>query len=298
MSLPHGGHLTHGSKVNFSGKWFSIVPYGVREDNELIDYDEVRDLALKHQPKMIICGATAYPRLIEFETFRSIADEVGAWLVVDAAHFIGLVAGKAIPSPVPYADVVSFTTHKVLRGPRGGMIVCKEELGPRIDKAVFPFTQGGPLMHSVAAKAVALKEASTPDYQAYARQVIANAQTLAEGLAAEGMRPVSGGTDTHLSLVDLRGAGVTGKDAEARCGAAGIVLNKNAIPFDPEPPAVASGIRVGTPAVTTQGMAEGEMKEVASLIARAVRDSDGAGAADIRASVSALVSRHPAYPRA
>ena len=298
MSLPHGGHLTHGSKVNFSGKWFSIVPYGVREDDELIDYDEVRDLALKHQPKMIICGATAYPRLIEFDKFRAIADEVGAWLMVDAAHFIGLVAGKAIPSPVPFADVVTFTTHKVLRGPRGGMILCTEELAPRIDKAVFPFTQGGPLMHSVAAKAVALKEASTPDYQAYARQVIANAQTLAEGLAAEGMRPVSGGTDTHLALIDLRGAGVTGKDAEARCGEAGIVLNKNAIPFDPQPPAVASGIRVGTPAVTTQGMAEGEMKEVASLIARAVRDSDGAGAADIRASVSALVSRHPAYPRA
>jgi len=298
MSLPHGGHLTHGSKVNFSGKWFSIVPYGVREDDELIDYDEVRDLALKHQPKMIICGATAYPRLIEFEKFRAIADEVGAWLVVDAAHFIGLVAGRAIPSPVPFADVVTFTTHKVLRGPRGGMILCTEELAPRIDKAVFPFTQGGPLMHSVAAKAVALKEASTSDYQAYARQVVANAQTLAEGLAAEGMRPVSGGTDTHLALIDLRGAGVSGKDAEARCDSAGITLNKNAIPFDPQPPAVASGIRVGTPAVTTQGMAEGEMKEVASLIARAVRDSDGAGAADIRAAVSALVSRHPAYPRA
>jgi glycine hydroxymethyltransferase len=298
MSLPHGGHLTHGSKVNFSGKWFSVVPYGVREDDELIDYDEVRDLALKHQPKMIICGATAYPRLIEFDKFRAIADDVGAWLVVDAAHFIGLVAGKAIPSPVPFADVVTFTTHKVLRGPRGGMILCTEELAPRIDKAVFPFTQGGPLMHCVAAKAVALKEAATTDYQAYARQVIANAQTLAEGLAAEGMRPVSGGTDTHLTLIDLRGAGVTGKDAEARCGEAGITLNKNAIPFDPQPPAVASGIRVGTPAVTTQGMAEGEMKEVASLIARAVQDSDGTGAANIRASVSALVSGHPAYPRA
>src|SRR5205814_4512689 len=232
MSLPHGGHLTHGSKVNFSGKWFSIVPYGVREDTELIDYDEVRDLALRHQPKMIICGATAYPRLIEFETFRSIADEVGAWLVVDAAHFIGLVAGKAIPSPVPFADVVTFTTHKVLRGPRGGMIVCKEELAARIDKAVFPFTQGGPLMHAVAAKAVALREALQPSYQSYARQVIANSQTLAEGLAAEGMRPVSGGSDTHLNLIDLRGLGVTGKEAEARCGEAGIVLNKNAIPFD------------------------------------------------------------------
>jgi glycine hydroxymethyltransferase len=298
MSLPHGGHLTHGSKVNFSGKWFSIVPYGVREDTELIDYDEVRDLALRHQPKMIICGATAYPRLIEFDTFRAIADEVGAWLVVDAAHFIGLVAGKAIPSPVPFADVVTFTTHKVLRGPRGGMILCTEDLAPRIDKAVFPFTQGGPLMHAVAAKAVALREASTPAYQTYARQVVANAQTLAEGLAAEGMRPVSGGTDTHLALIDLRDAGVTGKDAEARAGAAGIVLNKNAIPFDPQPPAVASGIRVGTPAVTTQGMTEGEMKEVAALLARAVRDSDGSGSEEIRAAVTALVARHPAYPRA
>jgi len=297
MSLPHGGHLTHGSKVNFSGKWFSIVPYGVREDNELIDYDEVRDLALQHQPKMIICGATAYPRLIDFEKFRAIADDVGAWLMVDAAHFIGLVAGKAIPSPVPFADVVTFTTHKVLRGPRGGMILCTEELAPRIDKAVFPFSQGGPLMHSVAAKAVALREALQPSYQTYARQVIANAQTLAESLAAEGMRPVSGGTDTHLALIDLRDAGVTGKDAEARCGAASIVLNKNAIPFDPQPPAVASGIRVGTPAVTTQGMSEGDMKDVAALIARAVRDADGSGASDIRAAVSDLVGRHPAYAR-
>jgi glycine hydroxymethyltransferase len=298
MSLPHGGHLTHGSKVNFSGKWFSIVPYGVREDTETIDYDEVRDLAIRHQPKMIICGATAYPRLIEFDKFRAIADEVGAWMVVDAAHFIGLVAGKAIPSPVPYADIVTFTTHKVLRGPRGGMILCKEDLAQRIDKAVFPFTQGGPLMHSVAAKAVALREAQQPAYQAYARQVIANCQTLAEGLSAEGMRPVSGGTDTHLTLIDLREAGVTGKDAEARCGAAGIVLNKNAIPFDPQPPAVASGIRVGTPAVTTQGMTEGDMKEVAALIGRAIRDADGSAAADIRAAVTSLVSRHPAYPRA
>lgn len=297
MSLPHGGHLTHGSKVNFSGKWFSIVPYGVREDTELIDYDEVRDLALKHQPKMIICGATAYPRLIEFDKFRSIADEVGAWLVVDAAHFIGLVAGKAIPSPVPFADVVTFTTHKVLRGPRGGMILCKEELGARIDKAVFPFTQGGPLMHAVAAKAVALREALSPSYQSYARQVITNSQMLAEGLAAEGMRPVSGGSDTHLNLIDLRGLGVTGKEAEARCGAAGITLNKNAIPFDPQPPAVASGIRVGTPAVTTQGMTEGDMKEVAALIGRAVRDADGTAAKDIGAAVNALVERHPAYAR-
>jgi glycine hydroxymethyltransferase len=297
MSLPHGGHLTHGSKVNFSGKWFNTVAYGVREDDELIDYDEVRELARAHQPKLIICGATAYPRLIDYAAFRAIADEVGAWLMVDAAHFIGLVAGKAIPSPVPYADVVTFTTHKVLRGPRGGMILCTEDLATRIDKAVFPFCQGGPLMHAVAAKAVALKEAASSAYQDYARQVIANAQTLADGLAAEGMRPVSGGTDTHLALIDLRGVGVTGKDAEARCDSARITLNKNAIPYDPEPPAVASGVRVGTPAVTTQGMTEGDMKEIAALIGRAVRDADGSAAAEVAAAVSTLVSAHPAYAR-
>jgi glycine hydroxymethyltransferase len=301
MSLPHGGHLTHGSKVNFSGKWFNTVSYGVTKDTELIDYDQVRDLAREHQPKMIICGATAYPRLIDFAAFRSIADEVGARLLVDAAHFIGLVAGKAIPSPVPYADVVCFTTHKVLRGPRGGMIVCTEEMAKAIDKAVFPFTQGGPLMHAVAAKAVALKEAQQPEYQDYAQQVITNAQALADGLAAEGMRPVSGGTDTHLALIDLRELGVTGKEAEARCDAGGITLNKNAIPYDPQPPAIGSGIRVGTPAVTTQGMTDRDMKEIASLIARAVRAGDGAAGsaalADVAAGVRALVQAHPAYPR-
>lgn len=302
MSLPHGGHLTHGSRVNFSGKWFDVVAYGVREDTELIDYDEVRDLARRHRPKMIICGATAYPRLIDFAAFRSIADEVGARLVVDAAHFIGLVAGKAIPSPVPYADVVSFTTHKVLRGPRGGMILCRAELARDIDKAVFPFAQGGPQMHTVAAKAVALKEAATPAFAEYAGQVVRNARALADGLAAEGLRPVAGGTDTHLALLDLRSIGVTGRDAEARCDAARITLNKNAIPYDPQPPAVASGLRVGTPSVTTQGMREGEMKEIASLIARAVREpvADGGavgGAADLSAAVTALVSRYPAYPR-
>lgn len=295
MSLPHGGHLTHGSRVNFSGRWFDVVAYGVREDTELIDYDQVRELALQHRPKMIICGATAYPRRIDFAAFRSIADEVGAWLMVDAAHFIGLVAGGALPSPVPHADVVSFTTHKVLRGPRGGMILCREELAARIDRAVFPFSQGGPLMHAVAAKAVALREAATPEYATYAHQVIANAQTLAEGLAAEGIRPVAGGTDTHLTLLDLRELGVTGRDAEARCDAASITLNKNAIPYDPQPPAISSGIRVGTPAVTTQGMREGDMKEIAGLIARAVRDP--AAAADVSAAVSVLVNRHPAYPR-
>jgi glycine hydroxymethyltransferase len=297
MSLPHGGHLTHGSKVNFSGKWFNTVSYGVDAESELIDYDQVRDLARAHQPRMIICGATAYPRLIDFAAFRAIADEVGAILMVDAAHFIGLVAGKAIPSPVPHADVVCFTTHKVLRGPRGGMIVSRAEHAKAIDKAVFPFTQGGPLMHAVAAKAVALKEAAQPEYAAYAQQVIRNAQALSEGLAAEGMRPVSGGTDTHLALIDLQPLGVNGTDAETRCDAAGITLNKNAIPNDPQPPMVASGIRVGTPAVTTQGMTETEMKDVAQLIGAAVRDAAGSAAAEIRESVRALVTAHPAYAR-
>ncbi|KAB1937066.1 serine hydroxymethyltransferase [Micromonospora sp. ALFpr18c] len=302
MDLPHGGHLTHGSRVNFSGKWFRPVGYTVRPDTELIDYDEVRDLARAHRPKMIICGATAYPRLIDFARFREIADEVGAYLMVDAAHFIGLVAGRAIPSPVPYADVVCATTHKVLRGPRGGMILCRESLAQRIDKAVFPFTQGGPLMHSVAAKAVALREAAQPEFQTYAGQVVRNAQALAAGLAAEGMRPVSGGTDTHLALIDLRELGVTGTEAEARCGAAAITLNKNAIPYDPQPPMVASGIRVGTPSVTTQGMREGELRQVATLIARAVRVDPGApGGADdlarIGAEVTELVTAFPAYPR-
>jgi glycine hydroxymethyltransferase len=295
MSLPHGGHLTHGSKVNFSGKWFDIVSYGVREDTELIDYDELRELAVTHRPKMIIAGATAYPRLIDFAAFRSIADEVGAILMVDAAHFIGLVAGKAIPSPVPYADVVCFTTHKVLRGPRGGMILCKAEHAAKIDKAVFPMMQGGPLMHAVAAKAVALREAASPGYQDYAATVIDNAQALASALTEHGMRAVSGGTDTHLALLDLRGLDVTGAEAEQRCDAAGITLNKNAIPYDPQKPMIASGIRVGTPSVTTQGMTPDEMKEVASLIARAITAPETAAA--VAADVQELVSRHPAYDR-
>ena len=295
MSLPHGGHLTHGSKVNFSGKWFNIVSYGVRKDTELIDYEQVRALAVEHRPKLIICGATAYPRLIDFAAFRSIADEVGAILMVDAAHFIGLVAGRAIPSPVPYADVVTFTTHKVLRGPRGGMILCKAEHAAAIDKAVFPMMQGGPLMHAVAAKAVALKEAATPAYQDYAKQVIVNAQALAAGLAAEGMRPVSGGTDTHLALVDLQPLGVSGSEAEVRCDAARITLNKNSIPYDPQPPSIGSGIRVGTPSVTTQGMDAGNMKEIAALIGRAVREP--ATAAAVAADVLELVTKHPAYPQ-
>ena len=297
MSLPHGGHLTHGSRVNFSGKWFNVVSYGVHRDTELIDYDEVRDIALRERPKMIICGATAYSRLIDFAAFRGIADEVGAVLMVDAAHFIGLVAGRAIPSPVPYADVVSFTTHKVLRGPRGGMILSRAEHAAAIDKAVFPMMQGGPLMHAVAAKAVALKEASTQQYQSYARQVIANAQALSTGLEAAGMRPVSGGTDTHLVLLDLQDVGVDGTEAEARCGAARITLNKNAIPYDPRPPAVASGIRVGTPAVTTQGMDEQDMAQIAELIAAAVDDADGSRSQEIARRVGSLVAENPAYAR-
>ena len=302
LNLAHGGHLTHGSKVNFSGKWFNVVPYGVRQETDLIDYDQVRDLARQHKPKMIICGATAYPRLIDFAAFREIADEVGAILMCDAAHFIGLVAGKAIPSPVEYCDVVSFTTHKVLRGPRGGMILCKEEYAAKIDKAVFPMMQGGPLMHAVAGKAVALKEASLPSFQTYAKQVILNAQALAAGLVNEGMRAVSGGTDTHLALIDLQplaasGLIVNGTEAEARCDAAGITLNKNAIPYDPQPPAVASGIRVGTPAVTTQGMQEADMAVIASLIGRAVRDVDGSDSEAIRSEVGALVAKHPAYSK-
>jgi len=298
MSLPHGGHLTHGSKVNFSGKWFNIVSYGVRADNELIDYDELRDLAIANKPKMICTGATAYPSLIDFEKVRAICDEVGAIMWVDAAHFIGLVAGKAIPSPVPYADVVSFTTHKVLRGPRGGMIVSKAEHAAAIDKAVFPGIQGGPIMSAVAGKAIALKEASEVAYQDYAKQVILNAQALAAGLEAEGMRAVSGGTQTHLALMDIRSTGVTGKVADERCGLSGITLNKNAIPYDPETPAVTSGIRVGSAATTTQGMGVNEMKQIASLIARAIKDGgEPAKAAAIAADVRALTAQFPVYPR-
>ena len=295
MSLPHGGHLTHGSKVNFSGKWFNVESYGVRQDNELIDYDELRDLAKKHKPKMICSGATAYPSLIDFKKVREICDEVGAIMWVDAAHFIGLVAGKVIPSPVPYADVVSFTTHKVLRGPRGGMILTKAEHAAAIDKAVFPGMQGGPIMSAVAGKAIALAECATPAYQKYAKDVIVNAKSLAAALEAEGMRAVSGGTETHLALIDIRSTGVNGKVADERCGIAGIVLNKNSIPFDPEAPSVTSGIRVGTPATTTQGMGTDEMKVIASLISRAIRTDDEKTLAGIKSEVHALTARFPIY---
>ena len=298
MSLPHGGHLTHGSKVNFSGKWFSIVSYGVRADNELIDYDELRSLAREHKPKMICSGATAYPSLIDFKTVREICDEVGAIMWVDAAHFIGLVAGKAIPSPVPYADVVSFTTHKVLRGPRGGMILSKAAHAAAIDKAVFPGMQGGPIMSAVAGKAIALKECATADYQAYAKNVIKNCQVLASSLEKEGMRAVSGGTQTHLALIDIRNTGVNGKVADERCGASGITLNKNSIPYDPETPAVTSGIRVGSAAITTQGMSESEMPQIASFIGRAIRDGgDATKAAEIRREVHDFTAKFPVYKR-
>ncbi|MFM8328947.1 MAG: serine hydroxymethyltransferase [Actinomycetales bacterium] len=297
MSLPHGGHLTHGSKVNCSGKWFNVESYGVRKEDELIDYDELRETAKRVRPRMICSGATAYPRLIDFKKIREICDEVGAIMWVDAAHFIGLVAGKAIPSPVPYADVVSFTTHKVLRGPRGGMILSKSEHAAAIDKAVFPGMQGGPIMSAVAGKAVALKECLQPSYQEYAKQVIANAQELAKSLENEGMRAVSGGTDTHLALIDIRSTGINGKIADERCGKSGITLNKNAIPYDPQTPAITSGIRVGTPAVTTQGMGLSEMPIIASLIARAIKDGeDDSKASAIRSEVNALTAKFPVYP--
>ena len=295
MSLPHGGHLTHGSKVNFSGKWFNVESYGVRQDNELIDYDELRDTAIRTKPKMICSGATAYPSLVDFEKIRAICDEVGAIMWVDAAHFIGLVAGKAIPSPVPYADVVSFTTHKVLRGPRGGMILAKAEHAAAIDKAVFPGIQGGPVMSAVAGKAVALAECATPAYQNYAKDVIVNAKALAAALESEGMRAVSGGTQTHLALMDIRSTGVTGKVADERCGLAGIVMNKNSIPYDPEKPGITSGIRVGTPATTTQGMGVAEMQTIASLIARAIKTDDEKTLASIKTEVHALTARFPIY---
>jgi glycine hydroxymethyltransferase len=295
MDLAHGGHLTHGSPVNFSGKWFNIESYGVRQDNELIDYDELRDQAIRTKPKMICSGATAYPSLVDFAKIREICDEVGAIMWVDAAHFIGLVAGKAIPSPVPYADVVSFTTHKVLRGPRGGMILAKAQHAAAIDKAVFPGMQGGPIMSAVAGKAIALAECATPAYQKYAKDVIVNAKALAAALEAEGMRAVSGGTETHLALMDIRSTGINGKVADERCGAAGIVMNKNSIPYDPEKPGITSGIRVGSPATTTQGMGVQEMKQIASLISRAIKTDDAAAHAAIKSEVHALTARFPIY---
>jgi glycine hydroxymethyltransferase len=297
MSLPHGGHLTHGSKVSFSGKWFDIVAYGVGKDDELIDMDEVRDLAKEHRPRIILAGASAYPRVIDFAGFREIADEVGAVFIADVAHYIGLIAGGAYPSPVPYADIVTFTTHKVLRGPRSGMILCKAEHATAVDKAVFPRLQGGPQMHSVAAKAVALKEAAAPAFRDYAHQVVANARTLSAGIA-DSLRVVSGGTDSHLILADVTPEGLFGKEAENRLDTVGVVLNKNAIPFDAQPPANPSGIRLGSAAETSAGMGEAEMRTIADLIVRGLRaEPGGADAEAVRAEVTELVGRFPAYPR-
>jgi glycine hydroxymethyltransferase len=296
MSLAHGGHLTHGSPVNFTGKLFEVVSYGVRKDDELIDYDEVRDLARKERPKLIVGGATAYSRLWDFAALRSIADEVGAVLIVDAAHFIGLVAGGVHPNPVEHADVVTCTTHKTLRGPRGAMIMCREEHAQAIDKSVFPAWQGGPMMHSIAAKAVALKEASTDAFRDYASQVVANARAMASTFTEEGLRIVSGGTDNHLMLVDLRPVGLTGKVAEKRLDDVGITVNKNAIPYDPEKPFVASGIRVGSPAITTCGMKEEEASQVARLIARVLKDDSEATGNEVRATVEELTKRFRPYP--
>jgi glycine hydroxymethyltransferase len=296
MELAHGGHLTHGSHVNFTGKMFKIVSYGVRKDDERIDLDEVRDIAKRERPKMIVAGATAYSRIWDFAGFRSIADEVGAIFVVDAAHFIGLVAGGAHPNPVEHADVVTATTHKTLRGPRGAMIMCREEHAKAIDKSVFPGWQGGPLMHSIAAKAVAFAEAAEDGFRAYAHQVVANARAMADTLTEEGLRIVSGGTDNHLMLVDLRPVGLTGKEAEARLDDVGITLNKNAIPYDPEKPFIASGVRIGAPAITTCGMKEDEARQVARLIGRTLKDDSAEAKKDVRAKVLELTARFRPYP--
>ncbi len=296
MDLAMGGHLTHGSRVNFTGKLFNVVSYGVRESDERIDLDEVRDIARREMPKMIVAGATAYSRIWDFAAFRSIADEVGAIFLVDAAHFIGLVAGGSHPNPVEHADVVTCTTHKTLRGPRGAMIMCKEEHASAIDKSVFPGWQGGPMMHSIAAKAVAFKEAAGEGFRAYAQQVVANARAMADTLTEQGLRIVSGGTDNHLMLVDLRPVGLTGKEAEARLDAVGITVNKNAIPYDPEKPFIASGLRVGTPAVTTTVMKEGEIREVARLIARTLKDDSEVVRGEVSAQVKELTNRFRPYP--
>lgn len=294
MNLAHGGHLSHGSPVNISGKYFNIVPYGVDTATGRIDYDEMRKIALECKPKMIVAGASAYPRVIDFEKCRAIADEVGAYLMVDIAHIAGLVAAGLHPSPVPYADVVTTTTHKTLRGPRGGMILCKEELAKQIDKAIFPGIQGGPLMHIIAAKAVALGEALTDDFKVYQQNIVKNAKVLSESLLAEGLDLVSGGTDNHLMLLDLRSAGITGKELEHRLDAVHITANKNAIPDDPQSPFVTSGVRLGTPAVTSRGFGEAEMRQIANWIATVVRDFEG-NEERITKEVIALCEKFPIY---
>ncbi len=297
MRLDQGGHLTHGSPVNFSGRLYDFVAYGVDDDSETLVYDQIRELARRERPKLIVAGATAYPRLIDFDAFRAIADDVGALLMVDAAHIAGLVAGGVHPTPVPQADIVTLTTHKTLRGPRAGAILCRQEYAAAIDRAVFPGLQGGPLMHVIAAKAVAFHEAAQPPFRDYAAAIVRNARALADGLAAEGFRIVSGGTENHLMLIDLRPFGVTGKVAQEALDRAGITLNKNAIPNDPEKPFVTSGLRLGTAAVTTTGMAEPEMAEIASLIATVLRKpSDETVAADVRDAAALLCSKFTPYP--
>lgn len=297
MSLADGGHLSHGSPVSLSGKLFRIVSYGVRRDTERIDYDQVAQLALAEHPRLIVAGASAYPRIIDFARFRAIADSVGAMLMVDMAHIAGLVAAKLHPSPVPYADFVTTTTHKTLRGPRGGMILYREKYAKQLNSAVFPGSQGGPLEHVIAAKAVAFKAAESEEFVAYQRQVLANAASLARALADRGYRIVSGGTDNHLMLVDLSARGITGKDAQSWCEAVGITVNKNAIPFDSLPPNKASGIRLGTPAVTSRGMREADMVEIATLIDETIMAGQNEEkTADIRRRVTALTNRFPLYP--
>jgi glycine hydroxymethyltransferase len=296
LNLAHGGHLTHGHHLNFSGKTYKVIPYGVTKETETIDYDELERIAEKERPKLIIGGGSAYPRIIDFARMRQIADKIGALYLVDMAHFSGLVAGGVHPSPVPHAHIVTSTTHKTLRGPRSGMILSKQEFAAPIDKVVFPGIQGGPLVHIVAAKAVCFLEASQPEFRDYARQIVANAKVMAEGLAAEGFRIVSGGTDTHLLLVDVFAKGMFGSEAEKALGEAGITVNKNAIPFDINPPMKPSGVRIGTPAVTTRGMKEPEMRQIAHWIAEALHHrNDAAALAKIRKQVLELAEEFPLY---
>ena len=296
LDLSHGGHLTHGSPVNFSGNLYKFVPYGVSRETEELDYDEIRELALKHRPKLIITGATAYSRIIDFKAFREIADEVGAYLMVDMAHIAGLVAAGVHPSPVPFSEIVTTTTHKTLRGPRSGMILCKKEWAEKVDKAVFPGLQGGPLMHVIAAKAVALKEAMSDEFKEYQKQVVKNARALSAALQEEGFRIVSGGTDTHLFLVDLSSFNLTGKEAQEALDEVGITVNKNTIPFDTRSPFVTSGIRVGTPAVTTRGMKEEEMREIARLISQVLKNlGDEEVYEKVRFEVRSLCESFPLY---
>jgi glycine hydroxymethyltransferase len=297
MNLSQGGHLSHGSPVNISGKYYNVVPYGVTHETERIDYDEFARIAKEAQPKLIVAGASAYPRVIDFERMAEIAHSVGAIFMVDMAHIAGLVAAGLHPSPVPYADIVTTTTHKTLRGPRGGLILCKEKYAKQIDKAIFPGVQGGPLMHVIAAKAVALGEALKPEFKEYAKQIIANCQALAEGLIAEGFRLVSGGTDNHLLLVDVRGQKMTGKTAEHLLDEVGVTCNKNTIPFDPESPFVTSGIRLGTAAVTTRGFKEADMKEVAAIIGLVLNNpEDAEKQSEAAQRVAALCAKYPMYP--